>query len=370
MTELQRILTSLTTPGVLATVVNVEGSAYRRPGARMFVSQTGETVGTISGGCLEADVVERSWELTVGNQPHLIRYDSRVQDDADAADDDWGFGMGCNGAVDVLLERIDPDRLPDYVQFLRAAAAAHRPAVMGTVFASASASSGMRIGDRIFAGDSSNTRDCAFSLGANEVLATGISAVREVDGVRVFFEFIAPPPVFLICGAGHDVIPLSRLASMTGWSVYIADRREVLATADRFPQADGVYAVPPAETLTVLPHPPDAAVVMTHRYPEDVKLLAMLVESPAKYIGVLGPQKRTDRLLRSAGLDSSVFGERLHAPVGLDLGAETPEEIALAILAEATAALHGRAGGRLRDSGGPIHGDSAGARVNRVRAAV
>ena len=116
MTELQSILTALATPAVLATVVNVEGSAYRQPGARMLVTSDGHSIGTISGGCLEADVIERCWELTASGRPALVRYDSRDEGAPEDLLHDWGFGMGCNGAVDVLLERIDPAALPDYAR--------------------------------------------------------------------------------------------------------------------------------------------------------------------------------------------------------------------------------------------------------------
>jgi xanthine/CO dehydrogenase XdhC/CoxF family maturation factor len=129
-----------------------------------------------------------------------------------------------------------------------------------------------------------------------------------------------------------------------------------MANRERFPHAVGVHAVAAEESLAVLGHPPDAAVIMTHRFPEDVRLLRLLMGSATRYIGVLGPRHRTDRLMIAAEIaQTPQTMSRLHAPIGLDLGAETPEEIALAILAEATAALHGYAGGKLRDKGGRIH---------------
>ena len=360
MTELQSILSSLTTQSVLATVVNVEGSAYRQPGARMLVMRDGHSIGTISGGCLEADVIERSWDLTATGRPALVRYDSRDDGAPDDLLHDWGFGMGCNGAVDVLLERIDPAALPVYLNAISTAIAQRQTIVLCTTFAR-SGEPPVEIGTR-FVLDGGNQSDIPLPIlaPALHTLDSGSSQVITAEFpqgcARIFCERITPPPYLLVLGAGHDALPLVRLAAEVGWSVSVCDRRAAMATPDRFPRAQGVHAVPAEESLTVLRHPPDAAVIMTHRYPEDVKLLRLLVDSPVKYIGVLGPRHRTDRLLRAAEIDvTEAVLDRLHAPIGLDLGAETPDQIALAILAEATAVLNGYAGGKLKDKNGPIH---------------
>jgi xanthine dehydrogenase accessory factor len=360
MTELQSILDAIDVPGVLATVVNVEGSAYRQPGARMLVRADGKRVGTISGGCLEADIIERSWELTAAGGPALVRYDSRDEETHDDLLQDWGFGMGCNGAVDVLLERIDPASPPEYLLGLAEAMSRRQTVVLATVFArdgNGSAEVGCRI---LVEGESRPSGPLPIFKAARETLDAGRSRVLTVEfpegSAAVFCERIAPPPHLLILGAGHDAMPLVRLAAETGWMVSVCDRRSAMATAERFPRAAAVHAVPTEESLAVLAHAPDAAVVMTHRYPEDVKLLRLLVSSPVRYIGVLGPRHRTERLLRAAEIERSLgLATRLHAPIGLDLGAETPEQIALAIVAEATAVLNGYAGGKLRDKGGRIH---------------
>jgi xanthine dehydrogenase accessory factor len=360
MTELQSILAALNGPSVLATVVNVEGSAYRQPGARMLVRREGGSVGTISGGCLEADVIDRAWELTSQGRPALVRYDSRDSGTPEDPLDDWGFGMGCNGAVDVLLERIDPGALPDYLKRVAQAMARRQTVVLATVFAR-NGDAPVEIGTRVVMDSELNSHPLLpLHNAARQSLRDGRSQVITVNfdrgSARVFCEHISPPPHLLVLGAGHDALPLVRLANDMGWCVSVCDRRSAMATAERFPGADGAYAVSAEESLAILPHPPDAAVVMTHRYPEDVKLLRVLMESPARYIGVLGPRHRTQRLLRAAEIEPTADGmERLHAPIGLDLGAETPEQIALAILAEATAVLNGYAGGKLKDKGGRIH---------------
>jgi xanthine/CO dehydrogenase XdhC/CoxF family maturation factor len=380
MTELQSILAALDVPSVLATVVNVEGSAYRQPGARMLVLRDGQSIGTISGGCLEADVIERGWELTSQGRPALIGYDTRGEDSGEnsggnSGEDllaDWGFGMGCNGAVDVLVERIDPTAVPEYLRLLEQALEHRKTIVLATVFARCG-DVPVEVGTRLVLDSESRPGSplALFEAGW-DTLRSGRSQVVTVEfagdfagdfaegSARVFCEIIAPPPHLLICGAGHDAMPLVNLAAETGWMVSVCDRRAALATGERFPRAAGVYAVPAEESIAVLSHAPDAAVVMTHRYPEDVKLLRMLADSPVRYIGVLGPRHRTDRLLKAAEIEPTVeLAQRLHAPIGLDLGAETPEQIALAILAEATAVLHGYAGGKLRDKGGAIHLESS-----------
>jgi xanthine dehydrogenase accessory factor len=360
MTELQSILGALNIPSVLATVVNVEGSAYRRPGARMLVRQDGRTVGTISGGCLEADVIERAWELTSAGQPALVRYDSRPEDTQEVLLNDWGFGLGCNGAVDVLLERIDPTDRPAYLQSVADAMERRQSVIVGTVF-TRSGDAPVAVGTRLVLDHQSEpSTPLPLYAAARQTMIGGQSRVVTVDfphgSAQVFCERISPPLHLLILGAGHDALPLARLAAETGWHISVCDRRPAMATQQRFPQAIGVHAVPAEQSLAALSHPADAAVIMTHRYAEDVKLLRLLVDSPINYIGVLGPRHRTDRMLRAAEIQlTAEVNERIHAPIGLDLGAEAPEEIALAILAEATAVLRGYGGGKLRDKGGPIH---------------
>jgi xanthine/CO dehydrogenase XdhC/CoxF family maturation factor len=360
MTELQSILASLDSPSVLATVVNVEGSAYRQPGARMLVRRDGSTVGTISGGCLEADIIERAWELTAEPGVAFVRYDSRDPNAASAGLlDDWGFGMGCDGAVDVLLERIDPLHPPDYLIALRDALENRRPVVLATLFARLGKVP-IEIGHRTVVDPATHAAEEGSMLDfARQTLAAGRSAVSTVDfaegSVRVFFEIVQPPPHLLVLGAGHDALPLVRLAAEVGWTISVCDRRSAMATPERFPNAS-VHAVAAEESLSVLSHPPDAAVIMTHRYPEDVKLLKLLADSAVRYIGVLGPRHRTERLLKATELTLTPdLASRLHAPIGLDLGADTPQQIALAILSEATAAMNGHAGGKLRDKKGRIH---------------
>jgi xanthine/CO dehydrogenase XdhC/CoxF family maturation factor len=351
----------------LATVVKVRGSTYRRPGARMLVMPDGTMVGSISGGCLEGDILEKARQVLATGTPLLVTYDMTSDDDIV-----WGLGLGCNGVMYVLIEALPSGGPADPVAFLDECVTHERVGVMATVFRVEGCLSA-RVGDRWMVhadgqpwGD--RLRDPvlveALRPDIDEACRTCRSRVRTYilpDGTaEVFIEVIQPPVPFIVFGAGHDAIPVVRLAKALGWRVTVVDSRPAYATRERFPEADEV----------VLAHPEDVpqrvrlddrtvAVVMTHNYLQDLKLLEVLLPSPVRYLGVLGPRSRTDRLLRDLQAKgrppTAAQLERLYSPVGVDIGAETPEEIALSILAEVQAVRTGRSAGLLRDRRGPIH---------------
>jgi len=308
---------------LLATVVGVSGSTYRRPGARMLLSREGRLAGSVSGGCLEGDILQKAWWRTeVGAA--LVTYDSTDSDE----DVVWGFGLGCNGVVQVLLERVSPER-PGPLNALTAVLRERRPQTIITVTAS---------------------DDPAVPLG------TAPPGWTPPDGVSVFQETVQPPAPLVIFGAGQDALPLVRLTKELGWHVTVADTRGTRARPERFPQADAVCLGWP-ETMEIDKR--TAAVVMTHNYLDDRRVLQSLLLSSAGYIGQLGPRVRTERLLAEIADDGLVVTEemrrRLHAPIGLDLGADNPEEIALSIVAEIQAARTDRDGGSLRNRRAPLH---------------
>lgn len=385
MSELQAVLDgwgearSCGEPAVLATVVRVSGSAYRRPGARLLIRRDGRRVGGVSGGCLEGDLVRKAWWRTEAG-PVVLRYDTSAGDDADGA-----FGLGCNGVVEVLVERLDPAHPPTGL----AAAGRWRAAGRGGVLARVIGLVGdsvVGVGASLALGPDGTAHDFADPELADRVRAgaeaaqfdgRSRSASAEVGGGRVdvFFEVIRLPQALLVCGAGFDAGSLVRQAKAIGWHVTVFDPRAAYPTTGRFPDADVVVAGPAAELADrVSLEPGGAAVLMTHNYEDDRRLLPALLASPLGYVGALGPRRRTESLL--ADLAATGFAPtpaqlaRLHAPVGLDVGAETPEEIALAVVAEVRAATAGRRGGMLRDRPGPIHdrpadgprGHTAGAR--------
>jgi len=338
--------------GVVVTVVRAEGSTYRRAGARMLLGADGATEGSISGGCLEADAVERALDVMRTGVPAVATYDTRAEGDVV-----WGHGLGCAGLVEVLIEPAADSCLG----FVRRCASERREGGVATVFRGA-ARAGARVEvserEEAVTGVESATLASRLVEDAREAMRSGRSRTIEydVDGGRVaaFVEAVRPPVALVVFGAGHDAAPVTRLAREIGWRVTVVDHRPALARGERFPAADEVVCVrPEAARDRVRVDAETAAVVMTHNYLADLALLEWLLETPAFYVGALGPRRRADRLLAELGRDEAPGC--LHGPAGLDLGAETPEEIALAIVAEAKATHTRRAAAPLRDRPGAIH---------------
>ncbi|MGV3614206.1 MAG: XdhC family protein [Fimbriimonas sp.] len=270
------------TEAVLATVVAARGSVYRRPGARMLMTRDGWLAGSVSGGCVESDLLQTAFDRTA-NGPEVVTYDALAPEDLL-----FGFGLGCNGAVDVLLQRLPPDG--GALALIQAVAATRRGCWIAT----------------------------DLGTGASE-------SFTHERPLRGFVERIEPPHPLVIFGAGHDAVPLARQAKALGWHVTVVDSRAAYACPDRFPDADRILVAPPAQRVTM--EAGTSAVVMTHNFAHDAAILRWV---EADYLGVLGPRSRTQRLLEETGR----FPEEIRGPIGLDLGAETPEEIAVAIVAE------------------------------------
>jgi xanthine/CO dehydrogenase XdhC/CoxF family maturation factor len=331
MKELQAIVGHLcrsTAPAVLATLTKVEGSSYRRPGARMLIAEGMVRIGGISGGCLEEDLVERSKRVAASGAPELVVYDTTAENDVV-----WGVGLGCNGIVRILLERVPPR--PPWAAAVEENLQAGRATELVVVWDGADGPVGTRLRDDPQAG-------------------------RQGSGSGVFRERIEPPTSLAIFGAGNDAQPLVRMALELGWRVTVADPRPAMPTEERFP---GVFALVlgPLEELVARasPQPGSLAVVMTHHYRHDVPLLRHLLPLPLFYLGLLGPRRRTERILAEiaeSGLPiTPAMRARLRAPVGLDLGADAPEEVALSILAEMRSVVSGRDARPLRERESPIH---------------
>lgn len=329
MNELQEIVAQLClgqTGSVLATLVEVEGSSYRRPGARMLILEGGARVGSISGGCLEEDLIARSARVTSTRRAELVVYDTSAENDAL-----WGVGLGCHGVVRILLEPL-PVR-PDWASVVAEDLRAGRATDLEVVWNDPDGPNGTRIG--------------------------GDAAMPKAPG-RVFAVRIGPPRSLTLFGAGDDARPLARIAGELGWKVTVADPRPALLTQSRFPGAAGLV-LGPAEELVVRASPPAASlvVVMTHHYLHDLPILRHLLPLPLAYLGLLGPKKRAERLLADIAGEGFAVTEAmrasLRAPVGLDLGGDSPEEVALSIIAEIAATLTGRDGRPLRERIRPIH---------------
>lgn len=331
MKELPAIVAALNGPdpgySVLATLVTVEGSSYRRPGARLLLTDNGLRIGSISGGCLEEDVLARARGVLSSGTAESVTYDTTSENDLV-----WGVGLGCHGIVRVLLEKIPPQ--PGWARVLAANLAARRPTALAVIHGGSDPS---QWGTRLAA-----PGDCA-------------------DPAALFLEEVRPPPSLVIFGAGDDAQPLARLADEFGWETTIADPRATFARADRFPTARNLVVAPADQLVAAVNPGPDAlAVVMTHHYVHDVPLLRDLLARPVAYLGLLGPRKRAEKILSDLAASGVTISPdaraRLHAPIGLDLGADAPEQVALSILAEIQAVRARRDARPLRERSLPIHG--------------
>ena len=373
MNELDSILSILrqqpeaSRSAVLTTVVHVKGSAYRRPGARMLILADGRRIGSISGGCLEGDVCRKARWLTAGGKPAVRVYDTSSDDDAV-----WEFGLGCNGVVHVLFEGVGDSAPAEMLRFVADARNQRRAVVVATVVGvsdSAVAKLGARLlfdaggihggslaGSPLEAEVLAHSRECYLQQKSHLAHLAGDAGASA--GCDVFVEWIGPPLALVIFGAGHDAQPLVRFAKELGWQVTVADGRANYATQERFPDADRVVVLDPKNPLLGIEVTRETAVVvMTHNYPQDAALLRHILPARPRYLGLLGPKSRTEDLLAEVALP--VSGIDLHAPVGLDLGSDAPSSIALAVIAEMQAVLHGRAGGMLKHRHAPIHDATA-----------
>lgn len=369
-----RALDEKDTPYVLATVVQTSGSVYRGPGTRMLIEADLQSLGTISGGCLEGDVRENAREVFADATPRLLHYDATSADDIL-----WGTGLGCSGTIDVLLERLPHRADFHYPTLLYQCALENQSGVLVTVFASEGETNAAP-GQHLVLDAKGNASDDIADLqlrkialdAAQQSLATlddtrlpvalGLTRHFELSQGRaaLLIEPLLPPITLYIFGAGYDAVPLAHLAGELGWRVTVADHRPSYADTARFPTAQQVLLAQPGHLPNDLPFDiRSVAVVMSHNYLQDQALLAGLIDAPLAYLGVLGPHQRTQRLLADLEKEGIAPTEdqlaRLFSPVGLDIGAETAEEIALSILGEIQAVLTGRQGGKLRDHTGPIH---------------
>jgi xanthine dehydrogenase accessory factor len=339
---------------VLATVVHVRGSAYRRPGARMLMFADGTRLGTISGGCLETEVARKAWWWT--DEGAAVRvFDNSVED---AARD---FGLGCNGVITVLLERVSTRAVRELLSFLEPRQRRGEAGVVATVIRCDPAT-GLAPGARgYYDADGNPVEEIGVSAVDGSVVEAVTATARErrsrllrIDQAEIFVEWIAPPQRLVLFGAGLDVVPVATMADMLGWNVTVADAKRAWTDPSRFPMAARTCVLPPDGDIAEIDvSPADAVVVMTHNYPLDALLLPQLLAAGPRYLGLLGPRSRAERLFEEIGGRLEVGF--VHAPVGLDVGGEQPEAIALSIVAEIQCVLHAQSGQSLRRRKGAIH---------------
>ena len=329
----------------LATVVRTAGSTPRPAGARLAVAPDGRMVGSVSGGCLEADVVEEALRTLAGEAP------PRVLHYGIADELGWSVGLACGGEVDVLVERLEWTDADPVVAALRAAVAQDRAVALCTGIEGASLGARVLLGEDGVAGDPSSLGgDVALAEAVGRRLVSGLSGVDQLAGRAVFVQPLVPPPKLVIVGAVDSGSVLAQLAKPLGYQVIVIDPRERFCTGERFPHADQLLVEWPDRALAKITlGPRDAAVCLAHDPKFDDPTLLALITGRAGYIGAIGSRQtqasRRERLAATGATATDLA--RIHGPVGLDLGATTPAEVALAILAELVGARYGRGGGQL-----------------------
>ena len=363
--EIAAAVGSLVGPAVLSTLVSVKGSSYRKPGARMLVGPEGIQTGVLSAGCLETDLRARVASVLASGSPQLAVFD--LGSDLDLV---WGTGMGCQGRVEVLLEPLAPGATPPWLSLCATLLAARRTAVLATVLGTRGPAPA-KLADRFVLdpdGPGLLPPAAPFQVALitllEDALQTGtpVNTVLAQDGweLDLLVEPILPPFALWLFGAGEHARPLARLAKELGWFLGVVDHRSALATAERFPEADRIVVGHPPACLEGLPFDArSAALVVSHVYDKDRQALAALLRQPLGYLGLQGNRTRSARLLReieeTGGPLTEAQRQVLHVPAGLDLGSESPEAIALSMVAEVQAVLSGHPGGSLRDRAGRIH---------------
>jgi xanthine/CO dehydrogenase XdhC/CoxF family maturation factor len=330
-------------PLVLATVYETAGSTYSKAGHRILLAANGDYRGLVSGGCLEGDLAERARGVVATAQAAAVTYDLR-----DSADDLWGLGVGCNGLLRVFLQPLLPAH--DYQPFAAIAERLAGTRTGGVATVIESNRSDLPIGatavvdestELVFGADAGAA--ALLRSAGRAAMQTGAARLAAEQRCRILSAPLHPIPRLLVLGGGLDAIPLVGMATELGWFVTVADHRPAYLARGGFERAQSVVLVEPGKLAASLPvRDFDAVVVMSHHLATDRKYLAELASIDVRYLGVLGPRARRDRLLTQLSDTAPQLAERLKGPVGLDIGADSPESIALSILAELQSTLSGR----------------------------
>jgi xanthine/CO dehydrogenase XdhC/CoxF family maturation factor len=339
----------------LATVVRIAGSSYRRPGAKLLIEEGGETLGSVSGGCLEADVREVGLGVLAGGGPRLLHYDTGADEDTV-----WGLGLGCNGTVEVFVQAATEGPLAEQAPRLRELLAGEDAVAVVTALDGDGAGSALLVtaGEGAVSGTLGSAElNRAAASRARALLSGGRSSLDPVGDRALFFDVLTPPRHLLLCGAGDDARPLAAYAADAGFRVTVADHRPALLAAGRFPRALATVRARPEDDADLPPLRPGRAprtlgVVMTHSLAHDRGWARRLLAAGVPYVGLLGPRGRTETLLAELGAEGD---PRVYGPVGLDLGADGPRQVALAIVAELLAVSSGREPRHLSERREAIH---------------
>lgn len=353
MKEIREILSEVAAledseKAVLATVVDLKGSGYRLPGARMLIKANGDATGTVSGGCLEADVLERAKRVLATGKAEVFTYDTTADENSV-----FSLNMGCRGVMRILLESVDD--ASEIISALRKSRDERE-----WITAAVNISGAESIGERRFLGTASDSNlNLEADLRTFSEASANFETIRyetENGTVEYAFERLVPPVQLYILGAGADAVPLADAAHGLGWEVNVCDHRPAFLTAERFPNCDGLIALERDKATEWNVDKLTAFVLMNHNYDRDRAMLPGALASNAFYVGALGPKRRTQQILEELGdpFDEEQLS-RLRAPAGLDIGADTPEAIAISIIAEIQSVLKNRNGGPLRDRTASIY---------------
>jgi xanthine dehydrogenase accessory factor len=347
----------------LATVVQVRGSSYRSPGARMLITDDGKWVGSISGGCLEGDALRQARQVMMDGAPQTVTYDTREE-----SNQNLGISLGCNGVIDVLIERLDISDGLDTIRVFKEVASTGSPVALATVFGGPESQKGRKVlvsGTGVVFSNVSDPRlDEMLKSDLHELFTDRVSQARLYTigskTYEAFVELIQPAISLIIFGGGFDARPVSKLAKTLGWEVTVTDECVAHIAPLFFPTADKLSLCQRTyidRDFDITPN--TACVLMSHNYEYDRDVLKKLIKSPTPFIGILGPRKRFDKMLAEyerEGLSlTDMDFNRIHSPVGLDIGAEAADEIAVSIIAEIQSKFSNREGGSLKLRSGPIH---------------
>jgi xanthine/CO dehydrogenase XdhC/CoxF family maturation factor len=350
----------------LATLVHLNGSSYRRPGARMIVDEEGQLTGAISGGCLEGDALRKAVFCIHTQIPKLVVYDTSDEEDATI-----GIQLGCSGIIQVLFEPIDETDPLNPIELLKKAIQKRQNTVLVTLYAP-KIKKGDIVGTSMLLEESGEFHNNSSFQFVPETLLQDIRETLTVkkssfksyqhndNTFNAFLSFISPPISLVIIGAGNDAIPLQSIAETLGWEVTIVDGRHTYAKIERFSSACQIIVSKPEKVLQQIPIDEKTVfVLMTHNYNYDYAILKALLGKNIPYIGALGPKKKLDNMITDLKAENIFLNERqkniLYGPVGLEIGAETPAEIALSITAEIMSVMNNKEGGSLRNLVTEIH---------------
>ncbi|WP_044895349.1 XdhC family protein [Bacillus alveayuensis] len=336
--------------GVLGTIVSTEGSTYQKAGAKCFISEDQRLTGLLSGGCVESDIIEYAMKVLETGKPTVIHYDFYGDDDIV-----WGLGIGCNGKMNIFLQPYLPTKHPEKAaiidQYFSDALQKKLHTVTIVEAKDESLQGKMWVIDGAF--DNNDLPISVHEIAVDYMmrkknLKNEIVYLGGEQDLYVYYESTSPPPHLIVFGAGPDAIPLVKMAKNLKWLVTVLDHRPSYCNEENFPEADFIHVYPVGSVPNVSIHKNSYVVIMTHNFLHDKEILESILDTDAAYIGLLGPRRRTDRLIAMSNtLLSNEKIHRIHSPIGLDIGAKTPEEIAFSILAEIMMIYRGGTGKKL-----------------------